>query len=148
MSDIKPQKIRSPYLRYLMVLGGILSVALGAIGIVLPILPTTPFFLLAAYLFVRSSTRLYRWLLTHRIFGNYIRNYIQNKSISKGVKIFTLALLWSTILLSVYLTSHIPWVQILLIIIAIAVSIHILSLNTTRNEPNNGKPKRYEKIDW
>lgn len=148
MSDIKPQKIRSPYLRYLMVLGGILSVALGAIGIVLPILPTTPFFLLAAYLFVRSSTRLYRWLLTHRIFGNYIRNYIQNKSISKGVKIFTLALLWSTILLSVYLTSHIPWVQILLIIIAIAVSIHILSLNTTRNAPNNGKPKRDETIDW
>lgn len=144
MPDIKPKKIRSPYLRYLMVLGGILSVALGVIGIVLPILPTTPFFLLAAYLFVRSSTRLYRWLLTHRIFGNYIRNYIQNKSISKGVKIFTLALLWSTILLSVYLTSHIPWVQILLVIIAIGVSVHILSLNTTR--PNNDMLD--QKTDW
>lgn len=146
MPDIKPKKIRSPYLRYLMVVGGILSVALGVIGIVLPILPTTPFFLLAAYLFIRSSTRLYRWLLTHRVFGNYIRNYIQNKSISKGVKIFTLALLWSTILLSVYLTSHIPWVQILLILIAIGVSVHILSLNTTRYEANNNKHNK--KTNW
>jgi uncharacterized membrane protein YbaN (DUF454 family) len=143
MQNFKPKKNRNPYLRFLMVLGGILSVTLGVIGIALPILPTTPFFLLAAFLFVRSSTRLYRWLLTHRIFGSYIRNYIHNRSISKGVKIFTLGLLWATILLSVYLTNHIPWVQILLILIALGVSIHIISLNTTpkeyddRNDPNS-----------
>jgi uncharacterized membrane protein YbaN (DUF454 family) len=131
MASQKPKKTLNPYLRVLMVAGGILSVALGIIGIALPIVPTTPFFLLAAYLFVRSSSKLYRWLLTHRLFGSYISNYIHNRSISKGVKIFTLLLLWTTILLSVYLTSHLHWLQILLIIIAIAVSVHILSLRTT-----------------
>lgn len=110
---------------------GIISVALGIIGIVVPILPTTPFLLLAAFLFVRSSTRLYRWLLTHKILGNYIRNYIHHRSIDRNIKIFTLLLLWGTILFSVYITRNTPWVQVLLIVIAIGVSIHILTLNTT-----------------
>ena len=118
-------------------IAGILSVALGVIGIVVPILPTTPFLLLAAYLFVRSSTRLYRWLLTHKILGNYIRNYIQHKSIDRNIKIFTLILLWSTILLSAYLTRDTLWVQVLLIAIAIGVSIHILTLNTTKKGQKN-----------
>jgi uncharacterized membrane protein YbaN (DUF454 family) len=129
----------SPLVRYLMIVGGILSVVLGIIGIVLPILPTTPFFLLAAYLFLRSSQRLYRWLLTHKLFGNYIRNYIHHKAISRGVKIFTLCLLWGTILLSVYLIRHLPWVQILLLTIALAVSVHVLSLNTMSSRRNRKK---------
>ncbi|MDY0349193.1 MAG: YbaN family protein [Tenuifilaceae bacterium] len=116
---------------------GITSVGLGIIGIVVPILPTTPFLLLAAYLFVRSSSRLYRWLLTHKILGNYIRNYIQHKSIDRNIKIFTLILLWGTILLSVYLTGDTPWVQALLIAIAVGVSIHILTLNTTPKHKKN-----------
>ncbi|PKP36731.1 MAG: DUF454 domain-containing protein [Bacteroidetes bacterium HGW-Bacteroidetes-15] len=117
-------------MRYLMVASGILCVILGIIGIALPILPTTPFFLLAAYLFVRSSQRLYRWLLTHKVFGNYIRNYIHHKAIGKGVKIFTLLLLWGTILFSIYIVNHLLWLQILLLLVAIAVSTHILSLRS------------------
>jgi uncharacterized protein len=136
MSNNNQKKPLKPFVKVLMALGGLLSVGLGVIGIVLPILPTTPFFLLAAYLFLRSSTRLYRWLLTHPLFGNYIRNYIHNKSISKGVKITTLFLLWTTILISVYLVSGLIWVQILLIAIAVAVSVHVLSLRTT---PKNSK---------
>lgn len=131
MVSEKSKKPLSPYLKVLMIMAGIISVGLGTIGIVVPILPTTPFFLLAAYLFIRSSARLYNWLINHRLFGNYIRNYILNKSISKGVKIFTLILLWGAILLSVYLTSHKLWLQLLLILIALAVSTHILSLRTT-----------------
>lgn len=104
---------------------------LGILGIILPVLPTTPFFLLSAYLFLKSSQRLYRWLLTHRIFGRYIKNYIQNKSIGKEVKVFTLILLWATILFSVYCLMGIIWLQILLVTIAIAVTIHILRLKTT-----------------
>ncbi len=107
---------------------------LGILGIILPVLPTTPFFLLSAYLFLKSSQRLYRWLLTHRIFGRYIKNYIQNKSIGKEVKVFTLILLWATILFSVYCLMGIIWLQILLVTIAIAVTIHILRLKTTPNQ--------------
>jgi hypothetical protein len=132
MLEINPKKPLKPFLKYLMVVGGLLSLIIGIIGIVIPILPTTPFFLLAAYLFVRSSQRLYRWLLTHKIFGNYIRNYIQHKSISRGVKAFTLVLLWTTILLSIYILRNTPWLQFLLFIIAVGVSYHILSLRTAK----------------
>lgn len=134
------KKPLTPVVRYLMIAGGLLSVGLGIIGIVLPILPTTPFFLLAAYLFVRSSQRLYRWLITHRVFGNYIRNYIQHKAISRGVKAFTLVLLWGTIGFSIYLMSHLVWIQILLLIVAIGVSIHVLRLRTMpKSNPNAHK---------
>jgi hypothetical protein len=130
MIDQKPTKASKSIIRYLMIFLGVLFVALGIIGIAMPILPTTPFFLLAAYFFVRSSQRLYRWLLMHRIFGNYIRNYIHHKAISPGIKIFTLILLWATILTSIYLMKGIIWVQIILVLVAIGVSIHILSLRT------------------
>lgn len=116
--------------KLLLSFAGLLSVALGIIGIGVPILPTTPFFLLAAYLFLKSSPRLYHWLLNHKIFGNYISNYIHHKAIGKGVKIFTLLLLWGTILLSIYLVRDKLWLQILLLIIAMGVSIHILKLKT------------------
>lgn len=116
--------------KLLLSFAGLLSFSLGIIGIAVPILPTTPFFLLAAYLFLKSSPRLYHWLLNHRIFGNYISNYIYHKAIGKGVKIFTLLLLWGTILLSIYLIQDKLWLQILLFIIALGVSIHILKLKT------------------
>jgi hypothetical protein len=130
MVDVSRKKPLKTSIRLLMIAGGIMSVSMGVIGIVLPILPTTPFFLLAAYLFLRSSQRLYRWLLTHRIFGNYIRNYIHYKAISPWVKVFTLTLLWGTILTSVFVIKNILWLQILLLLIAVGVSVHVLSLRS------------------
>jgi hypothetical protein len=130
-----------------MVFAGIVSVALGILGIFIPILPTTPFFLLAAYLFLRSSKRLYRWLLTHRLFGNYIRNYIHHKAIGKGVKAFTLLLLWSTILYSVHLVHPLIWLQILLLAIATAVSIHIFSLRSMPKKNNKTNETIYKEDD-
>ncbi len=133
----RPRGKEKPIVRYLIIALGLVSVGMGVLGIFLPILPTTPFFLLAAYLFLRSSPRLYRWLLTHRIFGNYIRNYIQHRAISAGVKIFTLILLWATILLSAYLITGLLWVQVLLIGVAVGVTTHILSLRTMRGDRIN-----------
>jgi uncharacterized membrane protein YbaN (DUF454 family) len=126
----KSSKPNSKYVKALLAIAGIISMGLGILGIILPILPTTPFFLLSAYLFLKSSQRLYRWLLTHRIFGRYIKNYIQNKSIGKEVKVFTLILLWATMLFSIYCSTGKVWLQILLATIAIAVTIHIPRLKT------------------
>ena len=109
---------------------GIISVGLGIIGIVVPVLPTTPFLLLAAYLFVRSSPKLHHWLLTHRIFGKYISSYLIHKAIGRGVKVSSLLLLWSTILLSIYMLRGNIWLQLLLVLIAVGVSIHVLKLKT------------------
>lgn len=106
---------------------------LGGIGILLPILPTTPFLLLAAWAFLRSSDRLYNWLIHHRVFGYYIKAYVKYKGVEKRHKVFALSMLWLTIGYSIYLVDK-TWLEILLAVIAIAVSIHILSLRTLTKE--------------
>ena len=115
-------KVRKAFL----FIGGIISLILGTIGIVLPILPTTPFLLLAAACFALSSEKFYNWLINNRVLGSYIRNYREGKGMPLKLKIFTITLLWVTILISVFFFITILWVQILLIIIAIVVTVHII----------------------
>lgn len=117
-----------------LIVAGTISTALGILGIFVPILPTTPFLLLAAACYSRSSQRFYDWLLNNKYFGNYIRNYRERKAIPLKVKVLTLALLWATIGCSVTFAVEILFVRVLLIMIAIGVSIHIFSLRTLHNE--------------
>lgn len=70
---------------------GLTSLALGIVGVVLPLLPTAPFVLLSAYCFARSSPRLHDWLLTHRSFGPLIRNWEQHRAIAPRAKLLALA---------------------------------------------------------
>jgi len=100
----------------------------GIIGIFLPILPTTPFLLLAAACYARSSQRFYHWLMNNKLFGNYIRNYHEGKGVPLSFKIFTISLLWFTILTSIYFVINNFWIEILLILIAIGVTIHISTI--------------------
>ena len=130
MQEFKQQKTLKPFVRVLFIFLGILSVTIGIVGIVVPVLPTTPFLLLAAFFFLRSSNQLYRWLITHKLFGSYIRNYIHFKAISPWVKVFTLSLLWVTIILSIILVQDKLWIRFLLLIVAISVSVHIIRLRT------------------
>ncbi len=105
---------------------GLISLALGAVGIFLPILPTTPFLLLAAFCFARSSQRLHQYLVNHRIFGEYISNYY-NQAMTPRHKARTLVLLWFGIIMScILIGATIPW--IILPIIATLVSLHIIRL--------------------
>jgi len=118
--------------RGLYFIAGSLCLVLGIIGIVLPILPTTPFLLLAAACYVRSSEKAYNWLLNNKIFGQYIRNYREGKGMPIKIKLITLTFLWITILISILLI-RILWVQILLIIIASGVSIHIILIRPKKD---------------
>ena len=104
---------------------GSIFLVLGIIGIIFPILPTTPFLLLSAACYVRSSEKAYNWLIQNKIFGKIIRDYRAGKGISVKVKAITILFLWITIIISI-LFIVILWVQILLIILAILVSIHII----------------------
>lgn len=113
-------------IKYFILLGGFISLVLGIIGIVIPILPTTPFLLLASAAFAKSSKRFDRWLLNNKILGAYIKNYREGKGLPLKIKILTLSLLWITIIISILFLLELLCVLILLFCIAIAVSIHII----------------------
>lgn len=117
-----------------LIAGGSLSVALGAVGMFLPVLPTTPFLLLAAVCYARSSPRLYRWLLTNRWFGEYIRNYHEGRGMMRSHKTAVLLLLWLTIGSSAVFAIQLWWVRLLLAVIAVGVTFHILKIPTFRPE--------------
>ena len=115
----------------LFIIVGVVSLVLGVVGIFLPVLPTTPFLLLSATLFMHSSPRLYDRLIHHKYLGEYIRNYRENKTIPRRVKIYAQVMLWVTMLLSIFcVVAHNVYIQILLFIIAVAVSWHIGSIKT------------------
>ncbi len=129
---IDKSKARGNLVRAILLVLGTLFLATGTLGIFLPLLPTTPFFLLAAACFARSSKRFYRWLLYNRLFGSYIRNYREGKGIAIRVKIFTLALLWGTITYSAFFVVDALYLRIILLVIAVGVTIHILKTRTLK----------------
>ena len=109
-----------------------LFTGLGIAGIFLPLLPTTPFLLLAAACFARSSDRLYNWLLNNRWFGRYIRDYLQKRAIRLRVKVFAITVLWLVIGFSgVFVTDSVIF-RIMLFLIAAGVTWHLLSVRTLR----------------
>jgi uncharacterized membrane protein YbaN (DUF454 family) len=120
--------------RKLLIGAGTLSTGLGIIGIFVPILPTTPFLLLAAACYMRSSERFYRWLISNRIFGAYVRNYVEGRGIPIKIKILTILLLWLTIGLTVTFGVQNTIVRIVLICVAIGVSTHIILIKKRKCE--------------
>lgn len=111
---------------------GSLSLALGIIGIFVPLLPTTPFLLLTAALYFRGSPRLYDWLLNQRHLGPYIRNFRENKAIPMKAKILSVSLIWITILYCIFFVVPYLGAKLLLLGIAIGTSWHILSFKTLK----------------
>lgn len=122
----------NPLQKTLLVTGGVVSLALGLIGIPVPLLPTTPFLLLSAFLFARSSPRLYNWLINHRYLGKYIREYREKHGVPLKVKIGSITLLWASILYSAFWVFDLLWLSILLIAIALGVTFHILCMKTLK----------------
>ena len=119
-------------MKWLLTILGLLSLGLGILGIFLPVLPTTPLLLLAAALFVRSHKGLYDWLLNHPRLGSYISNFLIHKSIPLHVKIVSVSMIWITLLnCAIFVAEH--WAfRALFILIALAVTLHILSYKTMR----------------
>ena len=112
---------------------GVLSLGLGVAGIFLPLLPTTPLLLLSAWCFVRSSSRLYEWLINHPHLGTYIRNFREYKAIPLHVKVVSVGLTWLTIgYCVVAVVDEYWWAQVAMLLLAAAISWHILSYATLR----------------
>jgi uncharacterized protein len=135
MDDGKNKK--QAVVRALWITVGFICLFFGAIGMVLPILPTTPFLLAASACFCKSSPKLNFWLLNNKWFGNYIKNYKAGKGLPLKTKITVLAVLWATIgfstvfLLNRFLPSMLLLpMQLVMVAVAVAVSVHIVRLPT------------------
>ncbi|MDF9831282.1 YbaN family protein [Parabacteroides sp. PF5-6] len=125
----------NPVKKYLYIGLGTLFLGLGTVGIFLPLLPTTPFWLLTCWFYIRSSETLYNRAMANRYFGSYIRAYVEDKSIPLRGKVISLSVMWLTMGCSVLFFVHALWGRILLIGIAVGVTWHILSF-PTRKEDN------------
>jgi uncharacterized membrane protein YbaN (DUF454 family) len=119
-------------MRILLILLGTVSLALGVIGIFVPLLPTTPFLLLSAAAYARSSARLYGRLLSHPCLGRYIRQFREHKAIPLYAKIVSVAMLWLTIGYGILFLGLSVWLRIALGLIAAGVTWHILSFKTLK----------------
>ncbi|MBK8944474.1 MAG: YbaN family protein [Ignavibacteriae bacterium] len=109
---------------------GIFFVAIGIIGIFVPLLPTTVFLLIASYFFLKVSPELNTWLLQNKYLGIYLRNYKEKTGVPLIAKISSISLLWISILYTIFFLIQNVYLQIFLFLIAIIVSIHILSMKT------------------
>lgn len=110
-----------------------ISLGLGIVGIFVPLLPTTPFLLLSAGLYAKSSEKLYDWLLNHKILGNYIKSFREDKAISLHIKILAIFTIWLSLGYSIFFVVNNKWyLQLILAVIALGVSFHILSYKTKK----------------
>lgn len=128
--------------RMALIAGGTASVAMGVIGIFLPLLPTTPFLLLAAFCYARSSRRFYDWLTTNRWCGAYIRNYREGRGLPRRQKALTILLLWMTMGYTAWFAVSTVWVKLVLLGIATAVTVHLLWIKTFRPDEGVRTPSR------
>jgi uncharacterized membrane protein YbaN (DUF454 family) len=122
------------FLRTVLFACGTISLGLGILGIFLPLLPTTPFLILAAILYARSSQRLHRWIMHNRLFGKYIRNYVSGGGISLPAKVVVIIILWVSIGISAIFVVSSLALRIVLACVAVGVSIHIVTIRTLRSE--------------
>lgn len=115
----------------LFIIIGSISLGLGIVGIFLPILPTTPFLLLSAAMYAKSSDKLYDKLMSHKIFGRYIRSFQEERAIPLHGKIIAISTMWLSLLFCIFYVVDEKWyLQVLLAVIGLGVTIHILSFKT------------------
>ena len=118
----------------LLIIAGTLCLVMGVVGMFLPVLPTTPFLLLAAYCYARSSRRFYTWLVTNRWFGEYIRNYREGRGIPLKQKLLTITLLWVSIGYTAGFVVMPWWLRLILVGIGAGVTAHLVRTKTYKPE--------------
>ena len=116
--------------RVILVIAGSVFTGLGLLGIFLPLLPTTPFLLLAVACYAKSSKRCHFWLLDNKWFGSFIKDYHEKKGIKLRVKVIAISLLWISISYSVLFMVGNLFVSIIMVLIALGVTVFLIDLNT------------------
>lgn len=133
MSTSKINKLLSHVGKPVWNVAGSIFVAIGLIGIFLPLLPTTPFLLLAAYCFNRGSDKMRNWFENNKTIRAYIVNYREKKGMTLRAKMNSIFVLWFTIGVSAYLIENV-YVRIILAIVVVSVTIHLLRIQSINNK--------------
>ena len=120
---------------------GFILLGVGAVGVVVPLLPTTPLVLAAAICFAVGNSKMSQWLEKSRVFGPFIDNYRRKLGVELRVKVYSIIFLWFGLGLSAYFTGRI-WVYPILLVVGIAVTTHILMLKTRKNKRSDNKSDR------
>ena len=123
--------------RALYLIAGILSFTAGMIGVVLPLLPTTPLVLLAAWCFARSNKKFHTWMVTHPRFGKVISDWEKHKGMTAANKRRAYVLIALSFAFSICM-APLLWVKLLLVPIGCCVTLHIAKMNTV-SAPSSGK---------
>ena len=130
MQNSEKNTITSSLKKGIYLIVGTISLAAGIVGIFLPVLPTTPFILLSAWCFFRSSSKIYNWVISNERFGPTVENYQEGRGITKPTKVKAIVMMWLTITASIYLTIRNMYLIALLYLIAIGVTIYLYRLPT------------------
>jgi uncharacterized membrane protein YbaN (DUF454 family) len=123
----------NPVVRWIFIISGFVLVGIGILGMFLPLLPTTIFFILAAWCFARSSERFHYWLHHNRFFGKYLTNIRRGDGMPVRAKIITIAFLWTGILVSAVFMTENLYVRILLAAIAVGVTWHLITIRSIKD---------------
>ncbi|MDP3581623.1 MAG: YbaN family protein [Ignavibacteria bacterium] len=111
---------------------GWLCVGLGILGAILPLMPSTVFFILAAWAFARSSDKFYGRLINDPYIGIHVRNYLEKRGMPLRAKFISITMLFITIAVSIYFTTRKPFAIVMLLSVAFGVAGYIISLHTIR----------------
>jgi len=123
---------QSKLVRLLWNAAGTFFLALGLVGIPLPLLPTTPFLLVAAACYLRGSRRMHNWMMMNRYFGAYLKDYMEGNGLAIRTKIVAVSVLWGVIVFSAVFATEITIIRVGLLAVAVGVTIHLLTLETKR----------------
>lgn len=134
--ELELQLKKSRITRILYIIGGTLSLALAILGIVLPGLPTTPFALLSAYLYAKSSEKLYNWLLNNKILGPRIKNYNKRNGVTRKGKIGIILFMWTMVCISSFVIIKIMLLRILILSLGLIGAIVVWFFVPTAKDEN------------
>ena len=130
MQDYEKNTVTSSVKKGIYLVVGAISLAAGILGVFLPVLPTTPFILLSAWCFFRSSSKIYNWVISNERFGPTIENYQEGRGITRSTKIKAVVMMWLTISASIYFYITNTYLIAFLYIIAISVTVYLYKLPT------------------
>ncbi len=126
---------RSRWMRALLLICGSVSLALGVAGIFLPVMPTTPFVLVAASCYAKASPRFHGWLMRHRLFGPLIADWEKHRSIPLGVKCLAIGSMLVSTMASLYMLAGRPWLQLGLVALVIGAIFWLSRIPTRGRQP-------------